>query len=188
MSIAYFEKCISEASNTEINTNPVVAVVNEGDGNVDGYVVSILHFGVAPESKSAVLWYFATDPAYRNSGIGRRVYQDLLEILNEIGAQTLVFEVEIPKPEVENSSFATRRILWYQKQGAMLLGGYSYLQSIDSDMEPVPMFLMAQSLNAESNLTPQFAMDVCKTIFGDAVKALSTPYFTESLTGEHLAE
>ncbi len=176
MSIEYFEKVITEAANSDTNTNPVIAVIDEDSGNTLG----ILHYDLYADSKSAVLWYIATDSALRNTGVGGRIYQDLTAILKECGVETMVFEVEIPEIGSGPSHIAARRISWYQRQGAILLGGYNYLQSVDTGTEPVPMYLMAQSLVDEQELTPEAALNVCQEIFEDALTLTGKPHFINS--------
>lgn len=119
---------------------------------------------------AAYLMYLATRDDLRGQGIGARMYQQILaELFANHGVQRVVFEVE--KPEIaahestEASEFARRRIAWYERQGACLLEGIHYTQSVGWQ-PPLTMHLMFHSA---VSIAPEQAFSAATALFGDTV-------------------
>jgi GNAT superfamily N-acetyltransferase len=115
--------------------------------------------------------YLATRSDLRGQGVGAVLYQQVVEELClRRGSEILLFEVE--KPEVmaaespEAAQLAQRRIDWYQRQGARLLEGIRYVQSV-AWQPPVEMALMFHNVAA---LTPTEAFSRAEALFGSDLK------------------
>lgn len=77
--------------------------------------------------------HFATSPKYRNQGLGGKILQSLIEILQE----RICLEVELPENE-----FSKRRIAFYRRNG-FFLNEYAYKQPpISAGRAEIPLLLM----------------------------------------------
>jgi hypothetical protein len=83
-------------------------------------------------------------------------------------SRLLVFEVE--KPEDAHSEaehlIRQRRIGFYQRNGAFLLNGISYLQSVGSHVLPTPMHIM---IHSREPMSAEVIYPVAKELFQDAI-------------------
>lgn len=133
------------------------------------HFAGLLRYQVLPEVGAAYLWYLAIEPRLRNSGLGSRVYQALIQRLVDAHLKMLVFEVEIPELQQHEAGQGTarRRIGFYQRQGARLVHGVDYLQYVGSHQPPTPMHLMVHPLVP---LSPGDAFELAKFIFKDALR------------------
>jgi GNAT superfamily N-acetyltransferase len=123
-----------------------------------------------------ILWYLAIDPRWRNLGLGADFYRALLQEVKNLGGRMLLFEVEIPA-EIQNPEqrgLAERRIRFYQRQGAFLLDGITYMQYVGSHVPPTPMHLMVHPLQP---LVPQEAFDLARLVFGDNLQQIGAIKF-----------
>ncbi len=77
--------------------------------------------------------HFATDPAVRNGGYGKRV----LNLLRESTDKSIVLEVELPTDE-----FSTRRINFYQRLGYNLWERTYIQPPYKAGCCEIPMYLM----------------------------------------------
>jgi GNAT superfamily N-acetyltransferase len=111
------------------------------------HFVGLAHYQVSPAEGPAWLWYLAVLPERRNQGWGQAIYQALLRRIERIPA--LLFEVEIPdlQPQSDQRALAERRIAFYRRQGAQLLGGVHYRQVVGSHQAPIPMHIMAHAFS-----------------------------------------
>lgn len=139
--------------------------------NDTGDVVAMVHFEAHEEAGAAALWYLAVAANMRCKGLGTQVYQTVVARIRSerpsIGA--LVFEVERPEEATgEHRILAARRIAFYRRNGAKLLGGIRYTQSVGWQ-PPVPMHVMVHPFNA---LTPEAAFEIARAVLGDAVEAI----------------
>jgi len=130
-------------------------------------LLGMAFYEVMLELKIASLWYLAIDPGYRSSGLGGEMYQEICSRVRHAGCNLLVFEVEIPEiaSDNESRSYAERRIRFYQRNGAFLIKGISYLQSVGSHQPKIPMHLMVHPIQPFPVLDEVFA--ICKGIYGD---------------------
>ncbi len=86
-----------------------------------------------PGARGAYLVYLATVPELRGKGMGAEMYA---EIVRRVRAQDptsrgIVIEVESPdEPSTEDPEMARRRIGFYKRQGARVLGGVEYWQGV----------------------------------------------------------
>jgi GNAT superfamily N-acetyltransferase len=114
----------------------------------DDKFVALFSYGFDETEQSGnilFLWYLATAPALRNQGIGHQVMTEIKRLAQEAGCSAVVFEVNIPSEasNAEDAEFDRRRIGFYQRQGAFLIEGIHYEQSVDQpDEKPIPMHLM----------------------------------------------
>jgi len=121
----------------------------------------------------AYLWYLAVNPAARDRGLGSAFYREIARRAEVAGCRALIFEVEIPERAADEAQrrLAQRRIGFYRRLGARLLGGIHYLQSVGWHLPPTPMHIMAHGF---SPLEPQEAFRLAQALFGDAVTATGT--------------
>ncbi len=141
----------------------LLAVLDEG-----GSFAGLVRCQLLPEVGAALLWYLAIEPRLRSTGLGAQVYRQLLRQVDDGVIKALVFEVEIPElQENENGrQNAQRRMEFYRRQGARLLGGVTYMQDVGSHVPPTPMHLMVHPLQP---LAPEEAFALAKAIFGGAL-------------------
>ncbi|MCM1260131.1 MAG: GNAT family N-acetyltransferase [Prevotella sp.] len=77
--------------------------------------------------------HFAVSPKYRNRGIGSRVLQELMTMLNKM----ICLEVELP-----NDELSRRRIAFYERNH-FFLNPYSYtLPPISKGRKSIPLYIM----------------------------------------------
>jgi GNAT superfamily N-acetyltransferase len=109
-------------------------------------LVGMVYYELFSNPKAGLLWYLAISPNRRGSGLGAQFYQEIARRVQVAGCQMLIFEVE--KPELmstdEEQRIASRRIQFYQRQGARLLKGIDYVQMVGPPQPPTPMHLMIQ--------------------------------------------
>ena len=131
----------------------------------NGKFIGLSLFEVSKECPAAFLWYLAVTPEYRNKGIGAVLYNSVIERLQPYKLKAAIFEVEIPsecKTE-EKSQLALRRIQFYKRQGALLMGGIHYLQSVGSHEPLTPMYIMVHPFE---KCSPGEAFNLAHCIFG----------------------
>jgi ribosomal protein S18 acetylase RimI-like enzyme len=117
----------------------------------------------------AYLWYIAICPEARSRGLGSMYYHAFLASAFAKGARLALFEVE--KPELARDEperiLAQRRIDFYTRQGARLLTGIHYLQSVGAHAPSTPMHLM---FHAKDDLSPSEAYRLASQVLGDALQ------------------
>lgn len=130
-------------------------------------LAGILFYYEPEDLEAALLGYFAVDPGMRGRGIGARIYHCLIERLAP-RFRTLIFDVEDPNEMTtpEAAALAERRIGFYRRQGARLLGGIKYLQTVGWHQPPLRLRLMAHPIRETS---PQQAFDLALALFGPQV-------------------
>jgi ribosomal protein S18 acetylase RimI-like enzyme len=113
---------------------------------------------VPPPEPVAFLYYLCVRGDRRGEGLGATVYQDLVRSLFRTGYAAMVFEVEKPEEARRHGEaageVAERRVRWYQRNGARLLRGVDYLQTVDTGLPGTPMHVMIHTPNA---VTPETA-------------------------------
>lgn len=116
------------------------------------------------------LWYLAISPALRSYGLGTAYYRAIVEKVFQ-AVDVLIFEVEAPEhcAEAETRRHAERRIAFYQRNGAALLTGVHYLQSVGSHVPPTPMHLM---IHARRPVTASEAFAIAQNLFDGAVSQM----------------
>lgn len=136
--------------------------------NAHGAVIGLLQYEILTESDAAFLWYMALQLKERNKGLGTQMYSELWNRLDTETCRVLVFEVEIPEQaeSQEDRRVAERRISFYRRQGAQLLRGVQYMQSVGWHQPPILMHVMVHSRDRTS---PQAAYDLAKAVFGDSI-------------------
>ena len=104
---------------------------------------------ITGEPAVGYLIYLAVTEEKRNAGIGRRFYGEIVRRVQETQPSVKAVVLEVERPDQAHSeegrAFAGRRIRFYQRQGAFLLGGIHYLQEVDNQ-PPVPMHVMVHPL------------------------------------------
>ncbi len=166
MSDEYLQNLLNSiAAGEETNTH----ILAMHSGNVS-HVLGIAYYEAYPESQTGFLWYLATRSGERGQGLGANVYHEVLRRLQDEGAQALLFEVEMPEvarhESPEQGALAERRIAWYQRQGAKLLGGVQYFQTVDSCPDATEMHVMVHPLG---EVTPEEAFVMAKAVFEDSI-------------------
>lgn len=129
-----------------------------------GEMVGIMRFDADSDTHIAYFWYLAIRPETRSRGLGSACFSEVLKRATEAGMRALVFEVEIPEeqPNPEHRELAQRRIGFYRRQGAMLLGGIHYVHSVGPHQPEVLMHIMVRPIEPVS---PREAFDMAKTLF-----------------------
>lgn len=119
------------------------------------------------EERVAFLWYLAVQPALRSGGMGAQIYRSILERLPRDFVM-LIFDVEIPEhlSDPAAQALARRRIGFYRRLGARVLGGIRYRQQAADWHDPVPLHLMIHPLQP---LTARQAFDLARRIFSEEV-------------------
>lgn len=146
-----------------VNQHLVAALSN------DGSLIGMAEYAINYELAAGVLWYLAVSERRRGLGTGSEFY---IEIARRVQADLphalgVVFEVERPDHcgSTSEAELAERRIRFYQRNGAFLLGGIEYIQS--TGWQPgVPMHLMVHPF---AHMTPQAAFQLCGAVFGASV-------------------
>ena len=138
------------------------------DGN--GQFIGMTMYELPSDKPAAVLWYLAVTPEQRSSGWGSIIYKGILSKIDPEIYQALVFEVEIPG-EAGASTDAERRIRFYQRNGAKILGGIHYLQSVGWHQPPIPMHIMVHPLQP---MEAETAYELAHRIFGDSMQKTGT--------------
>ncbi len=141
----------------------LLAAVNEA-----GDLIGMIRCHLVSECRVAHLWYLAVVPDMRSKGIGAICYNEVRERSRQAGMRAMLFEVDIPElaGSEEAEAPARRRIAFYRRQGAYLLGGIDYMQSIGPHQAPVPMHIMAHPFNA---IDPEEAFELARALFGESV-------------------
>jgi hypothetical protein len=101
--------------------------------------------------------------------LGAQFYQEIARRVQAAGCEMLIFEVE--KPELMSTDaerkIASRRIQFYQRQGARLLKGIDYVQIVGPHQPPTPMHLMVQLF---TDLHADEVASRASQIFGDQLQ------------------
>ncbi len=171
MSDNFFEDVFSQKGLNEDNTITVLAVVDSEDPFA---VLGIVVHEIVEEERYAFVWYLAVAEEYRSSGIGSGVYSQLLAQFKSRNCDCLLYEVEIPEEGDSTHSQARRRIKFYERQGARVLGGYHYMQSVDNGSDPIPMYIM---IHLFRTLDFNEMFDACKSCFQSEFTPSGEPCF-----------
>jgi hypothetical protein len=135
------------------------------------HVTGLAYYEADQELRAGFLWYLAMRQGHRSRGYGAIFYSDLLRRLKAGDATILLFEVEIPElareEGAERGEMAERRIGWYRRQGALLLDGVQYFQSVDAPVDPTEMYVMAHPFVP---MTAEQVFAVASNLFDDAIK------------------
>lgn len=107
--------------------------------------------------KFSFLEHFATNPKYRNQGLGALVLRELSELLQ----CKICFEVELPDTE-----FAKRRIEFYKRNG-FYLNGYEYTQpAISKGKKPIPLLIMTSGGSVTKGEFEEIKETLYKNVYG----------------------
>ena len=136
----------------------------DGSGRLQGMARCQLF----PEGSFAILWYIATWPAVRNQGFGGQFYDHILSQIDPSAFKAMLLEVEIPaETEIEElGQMAQRRLAFYRRHGARLLGGIKYLQSVGWHQPLTPMHILVHPLQP---IEAQAAFMLAKAYAGESV-------------------
>ncbi len=117
--------------------------------------------------KSAFLWYIAVAPGMRGQGLGSWLYHQVLARLDP-SVRAMIFDLEDPREmhTSQEKDIARRRIQFYRRQGARLLGGIRYLQTVGTHMPPIPLLLMVHPIQ---EISPREAFDLAEEEFGGSI-------------------
>ncbi len=120
-----------------------------------------------PANQAAFLWYLAVVPGLRGQGLGSWLYGQVLARLDP-SVRAMIFDLEDPceMHTPQEKDLARRRIAFYRRQGARLLGGIRYLQTVGTHMPPIPLLLMAHPIQ---EISPQEAFDLAEGEFGGSI-------------------
>ncbi len=134
-----------------------------------GEFLGLALYDVVPDCEAAFLWYFAVKPEARSKGIGAHFYHEILRRLKSFHLKAAIFEVEIPEEAhtPDGGEWAKRRINFYKRQGALLMGGIHYEQSVGPHQPTIPMHIMVHPL---ATCTPEEAYEISSIYFKDRIK------------------
>ena len=137
--------------------------------DAEGQVAGIGFYQTQIAQKTATLWYIAIDPKRRSQGLGTQFYLEIVRRVREAGCQVILFEVEIPERAhtPETRTLAERRIAFYKRNGAKLLTGIHYMQSVGWHQPTTPMHIMAHPQDATDAAA---VFQLAQNIFGDAIQ------------------
>ena len=134
-----------------------------------GVLAAIARYDLIPEAGAAALWYLAVSPEDRSKGYGSAFYGEIRRrIQAQSSAVRVVFiEVEDPKAAkpAQRSRDSERRIAFYLRNGARLIEGIKYEQSVGWQ-PPIPMRLMVHQF--EPSATSEL-MRMARAVFGDSI-------------------
>lgn len=129
----------------------------------DTQFAGLADYATRPQSGGAYLVYLATVPALRGKGMGAEMYAEIVRrvMAEDPGNKGIVIEVESPdEPSTEDPEMARRRIGFYKRQGARVLGGVEYRQQVQGQ-RAIRMCVMVHPLVEMSPLQGlTFARDV----------------------------
>lgn len=118
-------------------------------------------------AQAAFLWYFAIEPQMRGQGLGAQLFQRLLERIDP-RVRALIFDLEDPAQmeTPERVKQAERRIAFYRRLGARVLGGISYVQTVGPHQPPLLLLLMVHPIQ---EISPREAFELARQEFGDEI-------------------
>lgn len=150
--------------------------------DTQGKLIAMSRYTNEPKCNVVVLWYLAVTPAARSRGVGSRFYNELVQRIRTDWPESIAMILEVQNPAItldpNERAFARRRIEFYWRNGAHLLGGIYYVQSTGWQ-EPLPMHLMAHPIQGE--LAPGEAVSLAKCLFGAALKEIDEPEYLSHL-------
>jgi GNAT superfamily N-acetyltransferase len=120
-----------------------------------------------PARQAAFLWYLAVAPWMRGQGLGSWLYHQVLSRFDP-SVRAMIFDLEDPREmhTPEEKEIACRRIQFYRRQGARLLGGIRYMQTVGTHMPPIPLLLMAHPIQ---EISPHEAFGLAEEEFGGSI-------------------
>ena len=149
-----------------------------GNTTTDFFMLAAVHnhttlagiacYQIFPKQGAALLWYLAVASHQRNRGLGGAIYQEIIRRIDLAKCAVLIMEVEIPDlcHTPETRQYATRRISFYRRQGALRLDGIHYLQFVGDHLPPTPMHILVHPIKP---ISPQAAFNLVYTITQDAI-------------------
>lgn len=119
----------------------LAAAAAGGEGRSVGMCYYEVRRAGPDEPPVGYLVYLATDPERRNRGLGTTLYREAVSRMFAAGCRCVVFEVESPEAvgalNPADGELARRRMAWYRRNGALLLGGAVALAGIGGP-QPLP--------------------------------------------------
>lgn len=165
MLVSAFNRILRGKMAGEASGDHLAAVLDE-----ENRFAAMAYFEQMPQSEAAALWYLAVDPDRRGQGLGAAVYAELRSLLQagQPGIRALLYEVQDPNhcDSPEETRDAHRRIAFYKRCGAHLLGGIEYSQSVGWQ-PPVPMLIMAHPFVP---MTADQVGEIAQQVFGESLK------------------
>ncbi|MBN2392278.1 MAG: GNAT family N-acetyltransferase [Anaerolineae bacterium] len=138
----------------------------------EGVFVGLAHYVLVTEHQLAWLWMFAVTPEARNQGLGTTIYGD---VVRRLPSSIIAMLLEVERPDLAHTEaereLAERRIAFYRRQGARLLEGIHYVQSVGPHQPPLPMHVIfhpVQPLDADA------AFELANALLGDTITRTGT--------------
>ncbi len=177
MQVSSHNRILRQKMHGEAGNERLLAVID-----ADEKLIGMSRYTHEPKCKVVSLWYLAIHNTARNQGVGSRFYNEIVRRIKEDWPESIAMILEVQNPAItldpNERAFARRRIEFYWRNGAHLLGGIYYVQSTGWQ-EPLPMHLMAHSIQGE--LAPGEAVSLAKCLFGAALKEIDEPEYLSHL-------
>lgn len=140
-----------------------------------GRLTSLLDTYEPPALEAGFLWYLAVIPALRGQGLGARLYRRAFEQMRP-AVKALFFDVEDPREmkTPQDVECAVRRIAFYRRLGARLIGGIRYIQTVGDHQPPITLRLMA---HPGAEMSAREAIALASPILGGAITLEEEPYW-----------
>jgi len=137
--------------------------------DASGEVAGMAHYRLAPQLRAAFLWYLAVAAQKRCAGLGTLIYQKIVAATRQPPFRALIFDVEMPEnaPDAHGRQLAERRIQFYRRNGAFILGGIEYMQRVGWHQPPIQLHLM---VHPYGNLDGPQAFEIARQAFDQAVR------------------
>lgn len=161
--VSRFLKLLKDKAVGENQDSHMLAALDENN-----QIAGIMRFDNDPGTRISYFWYLAVRSNTRSRGIGSACFAEVLRCATEAGMRALIFEVEIPEEQSDpaHREYAQGRIGFYRKQGAQLLGGIHYVQTVAPHQPEIPMHIMVRPIEP---VTPSEALDTARTLFEGSV-------------------
>jgi GNAT superfamily N-acetyltransferase len=170
MLVGSINRILRAKENGESLDDHLVAVLDK-----DSSVIAMAWYEVIRSCDAAALWYLSITPDARGTGIGTQVYGEIIRRVREESPllNAILFEVEDPvnAHSLQDQEDARRRIAFYLRNGALLLDGIRYTQSVGWQ-PPVDMRLMVHPLKAD--LDAEAAYACAESLFEENIERIGS--------------
>jgi len=137
-----------------------------------GAAVGMALYECSAKCGCAALWYLAVRSDIRSKGLGGIIYREIISRIRSASSEitALAYEVELPEEAEDDAvrALAIRRIEFNRRNGAKLVGGIHYVQSVGWQ-PPIRMHLM---IHPFEEIGPETALEKLRCEFGEDVRKI----------------